>query len=1035
MSFRTNALKVQAFAGAVYGIQVGTTTMAQINADITSAGGLSNALNGYYTSSFGSVANATVATTVATNLGLTGDALTSGAAYITAELNAAAPAARGAVISNILDLFAGLASDATFGAAATAYNTKVDAAVAYTGTANVAIGSTVNTGTVFTLTTSADLLTGTAANDTFSAPDAAAGGAAWTLGDELNGGAGTDTLKIVTANAITAAPTGAKLTSVENIDILSSAAVTLNVSTFTDVASVTTTAAATSLTASATQTVSATASDAAITVNGGNNVTVVSKANVTDNLSVGATTAAAGNVSVSSTGGTANGNTNGTIGVTGGKTISVTQNAGNKATTGVDTVGGAVTVTGDANTTSVSVTQTANNTGLTATTTAAGAVGFTAGLVKVADKNAASNTAASTITEVTLSSWYGTNADAPNTSSVDSGALSTLNLSGNGNNLNVTAGALTTAVVNTLALNVNGLTTKAVGVAGTGLVTVDTDYKTINLNGSTAASTIADLSIAGATALNVSGDAAVTLTASTVTALKTVTVTNTAGFKMDDINATTTFTGGAGADAVTLANAMETAVNMGDGNDKVTYGGATSTTAGKVGSVTGGAGTDTISMTSTQAAAADGTAAFNTSFTSFEVLEINNALANGDTIDLEGLNSVTSVVLAAGGAHATGSIIDRLASGGNVETQAASTGFVVQVAGANLRATDTLNLKLTNSTNGTVAFGSITAAGVETINITTNDTGKTADTVATVDTATLVATAAKSIVVTGNNGLNLTNTGNTAVTSFDASGVAGNAAEDTAALLAVTFASANTTTTANVSITGGAGNDVLTGNAAKDSITGGAGGDIVNGGMGQDVINVGNGHDVIRIISDINVATGPNAAKGVQSTTSAADVINGFVLASAITTAADLSDAAKFIASTAGGANTSMLSIDLNKDDAGGDNAGTNVAVAIEADVTTATAAQAVGTTYTVSKGILSLGGSGASAVDTLAEWLVEAAAVAATDGETIGFVYGGDTYVFAQNGTGDTLVQLVGVAATSLVLASATTTATAGAVIIGDSL
>ena len=143
MSFRTNALKVQAFSGAMYGIQVGTTTMAQVTADITSAGGLANALNGYYTSSFGSVANATVGTTVATNLGLTGDALTNGAAYITAQLNAAAADARGAVISNILDLFAGLTADATYGAAATAYNTKVYVANAYTGTANVAIGTVV----------------------------------------------------------------------------------------------------------------------------------------------------------------------------------------------------------------------------------------------------------------------------------------------------------------------------------------------------------------------------------------------------------------------------------------------------------------------------------------------------------------------------------------------------------------------------------------------------------------------------------------------------------------------------------------------------------------------------------------------------------------------------------------------------------------------------------------------------------------------------------------------------------------------------
>jgi hypothetical protein len=145
MSFRTNALKVQAFAGALFGIQVGTTTMTQVNADITSNGGLANTLNGYYASSFGGVANATVAATVAANLGLTGDALASGTAYITAQLNGAAANARGSVISNILDQFAALSSDATFGAAATAWNAKVDAASAYTGTNNVAIGSVVST--------------------------------------------------------------------------------------------------------------------------------------------------------------------------------------------------------------------------------------------------------------------------------------------------------------------------------------------------------------------------------------------------------------------------------------------------------------------------------------------------------------------------------------------------------------------------------------------------------------------------------------------------------------------------------------------------------------------------------------------------------------------------------------------------------------------------------------------------------------------------------------------------------------------------
>ena len=69
--FPTNAAQVQAFAGALYGVQVGSATMAQVTADITAAGGLNNALNAYYTASFGSAKVADVGDTVAANIGLT----------------------------------------------------------------------------------------------------------------------------------------------------------------------------------------------------------------------------------------------------------------------------------------------------------------------------------------------------------------------------------------------------------------------------------------------------------------------------------------------------------------------------------------------------------------------------------------------------------------------------------------------------------------------------------------------------------------------------------------------------------------------------------------------------------------------------------------------------------------------------------------------------------------------------------------------------------------------------------------------------
>jgi S-layer protein len=102
------------------------------------------------------------------------------------------------------------------------------------------------------------------------------------------------------------------------------------------------------------------------------------------------------------------------------------------------------------------------------------------------------------------------------------------------------------------------------------------------------------------------------------------------------------------------------------------------------------------------------------------------------------------------------------------------------------------------------------------------------------------------VVVTGNAGLNLTNTGNAAITSFDASGVTGAAAD--AAALAVTFVSANTTVGEAVTIKGGSGNDSLTGSAtANDSIFGNDGADTLVYTGGADVFTGGAGADTFDV--------------------------------------------------------------------------------------------------------------------------------------------------------------------------------------------
>ena len=349
---------------------------------------------------------------------------------------------------------------------------------------------------------------------------------------------------------------------------------------------------------------------------------------------------------------------------------------------------------------------------------------------------------------------------------------------------------------------------------------------------------MSDISATGATAVNVAGDAKVTFTASTgLGAVTGITVTNTGGAVFGSaIGAGTTFTGGAGADGVVLSNSFTKAITMGAGDDKVTVGGAT---IGTGGSVAAGEGTDTVVMTNALAAGFDDNSTFNTKFTGFEVLEISDTFTE-DALDLDGINAVTKVVLANATNSVTGTAgISNLASGGTIRLVSDGTGTPVLNVGiksALVGASDVFNLELSRSADALDA-GKVAVANVETININVADAA-TAGSNAVIHTLELAATSATSVVVTGNNGLTLTNTGNTKITNFDASGVVANntaatktaaATTDTAANLAVTFLSANNTATDTVTIKGGAGNDVLSGNIAKDVISGGAGADLIYG--------------------------------------------------------------------------------------------------------------------------------------------------------------------------------------------------------------
>lgn len=770
MSFRTNALKVQAFAGAMYGIQVGTTTMAQINADITSAGGLANALNGYYTSSFGSVANATVATTVATNLGLTGDALTNGAAYITAQLNAAAPGARGAVISTILDLFAGLTADATYGAAATAWNTKVDSANAYTGAANVAIGSTVSQGTAFTLTTGVDSFTGTAGGDSFNALSTTL-----TLLDSLDGGAGNDSLVITdtSAAAFTLPVTTVALDNVENFVLSHTAdaadatdAVVMDLSTVADARSVTVANAG----ADSDVTVTGSANLTAVTINGGGGADVAI-ATIADSGTDGAsTTDKIATVTLTGVTGV------GTLSSEALTTLNLNAAAGlvtNTDTVATDTRALTINFNGGTNGGVTDAGATATNVNVNAATAALGTVTTAAATALNVDVNAvvtAGAIVAAAATDVNV------NLDADVTATtLTTAAATTVDFTGTGDATFTQTAAAAAVITNSGTGDLTLVTAIAAGqtyVGGAGVDTVTFAGSSTKASTLGAGDDVATFSAAATTGGSV--DAGAGIDTVYLTQANAVTVSANDTFEGDIANFEIVSLGAIAATSAATGSADSTVslANL-DSINSVTLAGAGVASHAQTNTISGFATGGTFELTALLGTKANValTGSFTGASDTFNLsVKATNGFANAGSLTLasvETLNITTN----------------------DSDTTAASTMFDL-----NLDATSATTINLSGDAGMTFANGSFTALR------TLDASGVTATGAAGVVTAT--ANAALDTIMTGGAGNDVL-TGNTGADTLS-----GGAGTDT--------------------LDGAGGADAITGGEGADSITGGTGLDTIN---------------------------------------------------------------------------------------------------------------------------------------------------------------------------------------------------------------
>ena len=260
------------------------------------------------------------------------------------------------------------------------------------------------------------------------------------------------------------------------------------------------------------------------------------------------------------------------------------------------------------------------------------------------------------------------------------------------------------------------------------------------------------------------------------------------------------------------------------------------------------------------------------------VLTFTSATANTDVPDLVPTAAGTDTPTLASSSKLDGVAgaaltVSNMANAGTFEL----TGVVAGAATVTMKdatgSADVLNIRL-NGTGNITNTGTLTVAGVETINLEVTDSSADTPTLtnpAAASKPNLVVADTTKIVVTGNHGVNFTGSTLTKVVELDASAVVATGATTgaTAAEIgtagAVTFTSAVTDKNVTVKTGNGAdvinlasvtdvtkgatvmtgeGDDIITGTSGNDTITAGAGRDTVNASAGADTITLGAGNDV-----------------------------------------------------------------------------------------------------------------------------------------------------------------------------------------------
>jgi Ca2+-binding RTX toxin-like protein len=333
MAISTNGTIITRLAGALYGEYLSNASYEELIS--TKA---ATVAADFLTNDFAGKTDAQLATIIVTNLGLTSFVGVDG--FVAGQLTAAGTtaAAKGAKLAEMLNGFANMTADGTFGASATSFNAKVEGSLVKSQTAGIKAGSFATadvvaiTNNIYALTTGADVgssFTGGAGADTFNGLFATATGMTFQATDSLDGGTGNDVINIQVG--VTGTHSAASMKGIETVSANFSAAGTVSLLNATDVT-----------------TVESSASTAAAAFsNIGSVATALKVSNTAQDATFGFTTAAvAGTADTVAL--TLSGVTAGTVTLAGVETVGITSSGSANTLTGLTTAAATtVNVAGD----------------------------------------------------------------------------------------------------------------------------------------------------------------------------------------------------------------------------------------------------------------------------------------------------------------------------------------------------------------------------------------------------------------------------------------------------------------------------------------------------------------------------------------------------------------------------------------------------------------------------------------------------------------------------------------------------------------